>query len=296
MLGINDSELNRIAFLSKSSGERLDRSDANRNGRASYLGDGIITALVSDLLYVEFDVGESALKAMRQALLDPTVLSNISQRTSLSSYIATPLPEHPPDNNTLSLAFKSYIGCLYHDRGPAGYTELRDWFYSLVRPYAMTCKSNYDKYTELKRSPNRDPRYTSFSSSSGPYVGGHAGPASDSYYGYPLEDPTRIARPGTAAPDLRMYGSSNAVGRHGSHAVKDYIQQLKEFCEKHRLPPPVYSDADNGSNGDRIRWCSTVAVGGDEGTSTDWALTKKEARAMASKVLLNKFNAYRSGA
>ncbi|EPS38879.1 hypothetical protein H072_7392 [Dactylellina haptotyla CBS 200.50] len=282
ILEIVDPELQRIAFLPRNTRSPLESTDVKHNGRAGYLGEGLLTALISDFLYTEFvEYSDDDLMAMRQALLDPVAISNLCQRVGLQSYLPGSPSDRRPDDHTLAMLFEAYIGGVYHDRGPSCYQDLREWFHFLIRPYAMMCKNNYDTYVDSHRSA-RDPGYSPSSSSR--HGRGHASGHPD----YALEDPRMIARPGTAAPGLGMYATASALDARGSRARGDYIKDLKEYCEKRRYKNLVYHDEDNGQNGDFIRWWSKVYIDGSfVGESTDWGNTKKEARAQASKVALN---------
>ncbi|KAK6526548.1 hypothetical protein TWF694_005130 [Orbilia ellipsospora] len=297
MLEIADPELQRIAFLSRSSRSHVDPADIRQNSRASYLGDGLLTALVSDFLYTEFiEYGDSDLMAMREALLDPIALSSLSQRIGLQNYLSGSPSESRPDYHTLASLFEAYIGGIYHDRGPRGYAALREWFHFLIRPYAMMCKSNYDIYVDSSRSTSRDPGgYISSSSSARHAAGGYGHTFSPGRHEYALEDPRMIARPGTAAPTFGMYATAHPIDPRGLRGKGDYIKEFKEYCEKRHYNSPIYIDKDNGENGDFIRWSSKVYL--DDtliGESTSWALTKKEARAQASKVALTALKNSRS--
>ncbi|KAJ6260786.1 hypothetical protein Dda_5015 [Drechslerella dactyloides] len=311
MLEFTNEEMQRLVFLPRVSRRALDPNDVTLNERAAFFGEGLLTALVSDFLYTEFiDCKAHDLTAMRQALLAPSVLSNLCQRVNLTAYIRSSPPDRRPDDQALARTFQAYIGGIHHDRGADGYLELRNWFYVLIKPYAMQCKANYEQYIEAYSSVSVDPRLaalrlTDSGSSSSPF--GHPGSSSTSrhsrmpssgYRGYSLDDPAQIARPGTAAPGLGMYvtSGSSSYTPHISRGIGDYIKELKEYCEKHRLPAPIYTDMDNGKSGDHIKWWSTVNIGDKyAGESTSWAPTKKEAKAMASKVALNHLRgSYRS--
>ncbi|KAF3906815.1 hypothetical protein AA313_de0210426 [Arthrobotrys entomopaga] len=290
MLEIADPELQRITFLSRSSRSHIDPTDIRQNSRASYLGEGLLTALVSDFLYTEFiEYGDNDLTAMREALLDPVALSSLSQRLGLQNYVSGSPSDQRPDYHTLALLFEAYIGGIYHDRGPRGYAALREWFHFLIRPYAMVCKSNYDTYVDSSRSSARGPGgYISPSSSSRHAAGGYGRTFSPGHHEYALEDPRMIARPGTAAPTLGMYATASVSNPRAGRGKSDYIVEFKEYCEKRHYNTPLYVEQDNGESGDFIRWWSKVYI--DEvlmGESTSWVLTKKEARAQASKVALN---------
>ncbi|KAF3184740.1 hypothetical protein TWF106_011454 [Orbilia oligospora] len=277
MLRITDPEIWRLVLLPKTGRSPLDPSDVQQNERTEYLGHGILTALVSDFLYFEFiEYTESGLLAMREALLDPVVLSNICQRIDLPQCLPTAPADRYSDEQPLALLFEAYIGGLYHNRGAEGYSSLRDWFCFLIKPYAMMCKNNYDQYI----GSHRDSRNAQFASPSR-----RGGYSSSGYPGYGLADPYMITRPGTAAPDFGAYGTSHGAGR----GAGDYIQELKEFCEKRRWAQPVYLDTNNQKNGDFIEWFSSVSIdGGLIAESPDWAKSKKMARATASKMALNK--------
>ncbi|KAK6360012.1 hypothetical protein TWF696_001133 [Orbilia brochopaga] len=311
MLQFADEEIQRLVFLPKVSRRALDPVDVRLNLRAAFLGEGLLTSLVTDFLYTEFIEYEAHdLTSMRQALLATAVLSNLCQRVNLTAFLRNSPPERRPDDYALAQTFQSYIGGIYHDRGADGYQELRDWFYALIAPYAMICKNNYDQYVDAFQSASRDldprlaalrsPPSSTASSSAFGYPGSSTSRSSKmtsgSYGGYALDNPAHIARPGTAAPSLGRYATSGPSGLapHAHRGVGDYIKELKEYCEKYHLPTPIYTDQDNGKNGDHIRWFSTVAIGGEVwGRSTDWAPTKKEAKAMASKVALNQLRGSR---
>ncbi|KAK6510252.1 hypothetical protein TWF481_004969 [Arthrobotrys musiformis] len=277
MLRIADHEIRRITFLPKSGRSLVDPNDLRQNERVEYLGQGILTALVSDFLYTEFiEYGENGLSAMRQALLDPAVLSNVCQRIGLPQHLPTSPSERYLDELSFALLFEAYIGGIYHDRGAEGYPSLRDWFYFLIKPYAMMCKNNYDQYIDSYRGSRN--LHLSSPSRRGGY-------SSSGYPDFGLADPSMIARPGTAAPDLGAYAQSYGAGR----GAGDYIKELKEYCEKRRWAQPVYVDTDNAKNGDFIEWFSSVSIDGEIiASSPDWAKSKKIARATASKVALNK--------
>ncbi|KAF3902134.1 hypothetical protein ABW21_db0204743 [Orbilia brochopaga] len=288
MLEFIDPEIHRLVFLPKISRRALEPADLRFNERAAFLGESLLTALVSDFLYTEFiEYAARDLTAMRQALLAPTVLSNLCQRVNLIAHIQNSPPDRLPDEHALAKTFQSYIGGIYHDRGVEGYPVLRNWFYVLIKPYAMICKSNYDQYAESLRAARRDldPRFTEFAASS------------NRPGGYALNDP--IPRSGTVPPSMQTYWStsgpsSSHSSRHVSrgegtgHVKESYVKELKEYCEKYHLPTPAYTEQDNGNTGDYIRWRSTVFLNGKFwGKSPEWATTKRDAKATASKVALN---------
>ncbi|KAK6338512.1 hypothetical protein TWF730_002575 [Orbilia blumenaviensis] len=278
ILTIADHEIWRIALLPKSCSP-LEPSDLRHNERVEYLGQGILTALVSDFLYTKFiEYGERSLAAMQEALLDIAVLSNICNKIELPQFLPTSSSDRFLNENSSALLFEAYIGSLYHDRGAEGYPEIRNWFFFLIKPYATMCKNNYDQYVDSQRG-SRDPQLNS-----PPRRGGYS---SSSYSGYGMADPSMIIRPGTAAPDLGTYGTPYRSSR--DRGAGDYIQELKEYCEKMRWAPPVYFDENNQKDGDLIEWFSTVSIDGNTiAESTSWAKSKKMARAMASKVALNR--------
>ena len=111
-------ELYKLALIHKSASIVLDDGTQLNNERLEFLGDAVIEAVTSDMLYVEFPYhDEGFMTKMRSKIVSRTTLNSLSEQMGLDSCIIS-------HNNTASRrkhfggdAFEAMVGAIYLDKG-----------------------------------------------------------------------------------------------------------------------------------------------------------------------------------
>ncbi len=114
----NNIELYKLALIHKSASIVLDDGSQINNERLEYLGDAVIEAVTSDMLYIDFpNENEGFLTKLRSKIVSRTSLNNISNLMGLDAHIIS-------HNNMMSKrkhlggdAFEAMIGAIYLDKG-----------------------------------------------------------------------------------------------------------------------------------------------------------------------------------
>lgn len=88
------------------------------NERLEFLGDAIIEAVVSDILYRKFDGNEGFLTTTRSKLVQRKTLNRVAEQIGLSSLIMCANKTKRSHNSYIEgNAFEALIGAIYLDRG-----------------------------------------------------------------------------------------------------------------------------------------------------------------------------------
>src|SRR5581483_6321662 len=119
---ITNKKLFEQAFTHRSYLNESSKKDISSNERLEFLGDSILSFIVSDYLYNTFPkLPEGDLTNLRSLLVQAKTLAVISKELSFGSYLRMSKGEDESggrENNTLlANTYEAFIGALYLDRG-----------------------------------------------------------------------------------------------------------------------------------------------------------------------------------
>ncbi|MDD3859854.1 MAG: ribonuclease III [Bacteroidales bacterium] len=110
-------ELFKIALRHSSAGITLQGKIYN-NERLEFIGDAILSAVVSDILYVEFPkANEGKLSILRSTIVNRKSLNKIAEDLHLDDLIVFRNTGNTPMKNIAGNSFEALIGAIYFDRG-----------------------------------------------------------------------------------------------------------------------------------------------------------------------------------
>ncbi len=111
-------ELYRLALKHKSNAQRDDKGNFVNNERLEYLGDAVLEAVVSDILYQNYpDKNEGFLTATRSKIVQRETLNEVSLKMNLNDWIVMNSVPHSHSVNIYGNAFEALIGAIYLDKG-----------------------------------------------------------------------------------------------------------------------------------------------------------------------------------
>ncbi len=88
------------------------------NERLEYLGDAILSAIVSDILYNHYPKkGEGFLSKTRSKIVQRETLNHVAKEIGLDTVIETSIHSQSHNNYTLGNALEAIIGAIYIDQG-----------------------------------------------------------------------------------------------------------------------------------------------------------------------------------
>lgn len=114
----NNIELYKLALIHKSASIVLDSGMSVNNERLEYLGDAIIEAVVSDMLYVEYPYEhEGFLTQLRSKIVSRRTLNALSEEIGLSEYVVAQNSVTTIRKHLYGDAFEAMMGAIYLDKG-----------------------------------------------------------------------------------------------------------------------------------------------------------------------------------
>lgn len=114
----NNIELYKLALIHKSASVVLEDGTQINNERLEFLGDAIIEAVTSDMLYVEFPCeNEGFLTQMRAKIVSRQSLNYISERMGINGLIICQSNIPMNKKHLGGDAFESLLGAIYLDKG-----------------------------------------------------------------------------------------------------------------------------------------------------------------------------------
>lgn len=114
----NNIELYKLALIHKSASIVLDSGMSVNNERLEYLGDAIIEAVVSDMLYVEYPYEhEGFLTQLRSKIVSRRTLNSLSEEIGLSDYVVALNSVNTTRKHLYGDAFEAMMGAIYLDKG-----------------------------------------------------------------------------------------------------------------------------------------------------------------------------------
>ncbi|MFI3314117.1 MAG: ribonuclease III [Rikenellaceae bacterium] len=111
-------ELYKLALIHKSASCKLEDGSLLNNERLEFLGDAVIEAVVSDMIFIEYPKGdEGFLTQLRSKIVSRSSLNHVAEKIGLVEHIIT--QSHLPTNNKHMAgdAFEAMIGAIYLDKG-----------------------------------------------------------------------------------------------------------------------------------------------------------------------------------
>lgn len=133
-LQIGDTALLRQALTHSSYLHEHRDTASGHNERLEYLGDAVVTLVVSEALYLRHvDEDEGALSARRAAIVNASGLASLARRLDLGSFVQLGAGESRREarNRTTLLAavFEALVGALYLE---LGFERVRLWLLELA--------------------------------------------------------------------------------------------------------------------------------------------------------------------
>lgn len=114
----NNIELYKLALIHKSASIVLDSGMSINNERLEYLGDAIIEAVVSDMLYVEYPYeNEGFLTQLRSKIVSRRTLNSLAELIGLSEYVISQNSATTTRKHLYGDAFEAMMGAIYLDKG-----------------------------------------------------------------------------------------------------------------------------------------------------------------------------------
>ena len=114
----NNIELYKLALIHKSASIVLDDGTHINNERLEYLGDAVIEAVVSDMLYIDFPYEkEGALTQLRSRIVSRSSLNELALRLGLDEYVVSYSSFNNSRKHIYGDAFEAMMGAIYLDKG-----------------------------------------------------------------------------------------------------------------------------------------------------------------------------------
>lgn len=114
------TEIYRVALSHKSQAYRNAKGKALNNERLEFLGDAILEAIVSDIVYHRYDrKHEGFLTSTRSKIVQRTSLNKLAEELGLTKLIHSSLQASQTGNHIGGNAFEALVGAAYLDRGYA---------------------------------------------------------------------------------------------------------------------------------------------------------------------------------
>lgn len=115
----NNIELYKLALIHKSASIVLEDGAHINNERLEFLGDAVIEAVVSDMLYIEFPYeDEGFMTQLRSKIVSRVSLNELAIKLGLSEYV---ISQNNYNSNAKKHiygdAFEALIGAMYLDKG-----------------------------------------------------------------------------------------------------------------------------------------------------------------------------------
>lgn len=111
-------EIYRTAFSHRSLARRNEKGKPLNNERLEFLGDAILEAVVSDILFRRYEnKREGFLTSTRSKLVSRGTLNRLASELGIDKLIKSSARPNTPNNNLGGNAFEALCGAIYLDRG-----------------------------------------------------------------------------------------------------------------------------------------------------------------------------------
>jgi ribonuclease-3 len=141
-------ELYELALLHKSMGARDSSGKLANNERLEFLGDAIITAVVSDIVYEHFNEKEEGfLTNIRAKIVQRESLNKIAIEMGIPSLIQLPSSGQLHGNNVFGNALEALVGAIYLDQG---FERCKEFIQHRIIDKSLNINSLADKEVNFK--------------------------------------------------------------------------------------------------------------------------------------------------
>jgi ribonuclease III len=117
-----DKDLLRQAFVHRSYINENPGASTSHNERLEFLGDAVIELIVTDFLYKKYsNFTEGELTAVRSALVNAVIISEVAQSIGMNDYLLLSKGESKDMGKArqyiLANTYEAYVGAIYLDQG-----------------------------------------------------------------------------------------------------------------------------------------------------------------------------------
>jgi ribonuclease-3 len=117
-----DKSLLKQAFIHRSYINENPKTDMTHNERLEFLGDAVLELVVTDFLYKKYPTHtEGELTALRSALVNAVIISQIASKIGMNDYLLLSKGENKDNGKArqyiLANTYEAYVGALYLDQG-----------------------------------------------------------------------------------------------------------------------------------------------------------------------------------
>lgn len=144
-----DLKLIKKVFVHRSYLNEKEGKGLKSNERLEYLGDSILSSVISDMLFHKYpNSSEGELTRMRAKLVNKRTLAVIGKELHLDKYMLLGKGERNSGGNenqtTIACAFEAFIAAIYIDLGYAKVTEYIDYLFSPLLDESLGEPGHFD--------------------------------------------------------------------------------------------------------------------------------------------------------
>ena len=148
-----------LAFTHRS--YAFEKESGEHNERLEFLGDAILGAVVTDLIYNRYpDLSEGEMARLRASVVNTNALADLAASLGLGERMLLGKGEEASGGrekaSLLANAFEAVVGAVFLDRGMDGAAELLTPLFSERVAESMRARSRYDAKTALQEIAVRD--------------------------------------------------------------------------------------------------------------------------------------------
>lgn len=111
-------KLYEIAFIHRSATFTLPDGKKVNNERLEYLGDAVISAILSDYLFEKFpDANEGFMTKIRSRIVNRDILNQLAVSMGINKILISNINNNHPTRNLYGDAFEALIGSVFLDKG-----------------------------------------------------------------------------------------------------------------------------------------------------------------------------------
>ncbi|OGI85920.1 ribonuclease III [Candidatus Nomurabacteria bacterium RIFCSPLOWO2_01_FULL_39_17] len=117
-----NKDLLKQAFIHRSYINENENSGFSHNERLEFLGDAVLELIVTNFLYKKYpDYTEGELTALRSALVNAVIISDIALKVGMNNYLLLSKGENKDTGKArqyiLANTYEAYVGAVYLDQG-----------------------------------------------------------------------------------------------------------------------------------------------------------------------------------
>jgi len=117
-----NKDLLKQAFIHRSYINENENSGFSHNERLEFLGDAVLELIVTNFLYKKYpDYTEGELTALRSALVNAVIISDIALKIGMNNYLLLSKGENKDTGKArqyiLANTYEAYVGAVYLDQG-----------------------------------------------------------------------------------------------------------------------------------------------------------------------------------